>query len=119
MYAVFMLFVQRDLATELKKYMRNAGLGQSDLAVKIDVSQATISRALTRAYSRKSLARKKIERFLDKNASKVHKSSVIPEDLKLAVQEVWDKTSNHAEMLAKVIRATQGLGPVINAKKNG
>jgi predicted transcriptional regulator len=106
-----MRFVQRDIATELKRLIHRLGGVQSDVAKKVGVSQPTISRVLKRGYSRRSKGRERIEKFLSKNASKLNKPAKIPTVLNLALEEVWDKTPGHAQILAGVIRATNGLVP--------
>ena|ERR1043166_5889697 len=107
-----MQFVQRDIAGELQRLIRQLGCTQTDVAKQAGVSQSTISRVRKRGYSGHGAGRERIERFLDENALKLHKTvAKIPSVLNLALEEVWDKTPAHAQLLARVIRATSGLGP--------
>ena len=94
-------------------------LGQAEVARQIGVSQATVSRVLERGYCRQSKARRKIENFLRLNASKLHNSTEVPLEICLAVRQVWNKTKEHAHMLARVIHALDGLVPSSLESKNG
>lgn len=95
----------------LQSLMDERGIGQIELAKAAGVSQATISRALSRGYIRRSKARSRLEGYLAKTAYKLHKPNKLPLDVTDAIRDVWDKTEAHARELAKVIRSLDGLKP--------
>ena len=98
--------------------MDDLGLRQDEVAIAAKVSQSTVCRALKRGYLRRSRSRVRLESYLSTTELKLHKTTKLPVEISRAVKHVWDKTERHAEILAKVIRALEGLAPGPNIEEH-
>ncbi len=107
-----------DIRAKLLFLMERQGLGQTEMAKVIGVSQSTICRVVERGYTRQSKARKLIESYVEENASQLHIER-IPSEVSAAVIRVWDKTPTHARLLARVIRSLNGLVPKLTKEGDG
>lgn len=110
--------MQQNLADRLRSVMETKGLGQEEIASAAQVSQATVSRALTRPYSRRTKPRKLLEDYLASTECQLHKKGKLPADISSAVAQVWDKTDDHARLIANVIRALEGFSPGNSLKEH-
>lgn len=110
--------MQQNLGEHLQILMDDLGLRQEQVAKAAKVSQSTVCRALKREYLRRSKSRVRLESYLSKTALKLNKTAKLPPDISRAVKDVWDKTERHAEILAKVIRALEGLAPRPNLEEH-
>src|SRR5579862_7868661 len=101
--------MQEGAADTVRQFMEKAGLSQSQLAKQARVSQPTVSRALSRQPGRSGRARNRLFNFIQKksSASGGQRQGVVMQ----AFERIWDGSAVHAEAVAKVIDAMQGLKP--------
>lgn len=100
--------MQEEAAEDLRLFMARKGYSQSITAEKANVSQATVSRALRGRPERSGRARKKLFTFIHKQrVPQGHAVSVVV----AAFNKIWDGSEVHAEAVAKVIHAMDGLAP--------
>lgn len=92
----------------VRLYLEQEGISQADLAQRADVSQATVSRALTSAPKRHAGARAKLFDFIQKQPGA---PVAPPSTLADAVTEVWDGTEQHDAALAALVVASAELWP--------
>lgn len=110
--------MQENIVESLKALMEINKMNQRQVAEAANVSQPTISRAIHRGYIRRSEPRNRIENFLKNNASILNKKLKLPIVMACAFREVWDKTDDHAQELAKVIRSLEGMGPRVKPEEH-
>jgi transcriptional regulator with XRE-family HTH domain len=103
--------MQQDIGGRLRILMEVGGLGQEEVARAARVSQPTVCRALQRGYSRRSKSRQRLEKYINITELKLHKKTKLPTEVSSAINQVWDKTETHAQLIAKVIRALEGFVP--------
>jgi predicted transcriptional regulator len=101
--------MQEGGAETVRQFMEKAGLSQSQLAKQARVSQPTVSRALSKEPGRSGRARNKLFIFIHNKSSSNggQKQGVVMQ----AFERIWDGSAVHAEAVAKVIDAMQGLKP--------
>lgn len=102
----------QDLVLVLKRIMRVHGLNRADVAAKVRVSEATISRILrgkTTGYGR---ARKRVLEFtksIDEESSFGHEAGA--GKIVKAFNKIWDGSDDRARAVAKIIVALGELCP--------
>ena len=92
----------------VRLYLEQEGISQAELARRADVSQATVSRALTSAPKRHGSARAKLFDFIQKQPGA---PAVLPSTLAAAVMDIWDGTEQHEAALAALVVASAELWP--------
>jgi hypothetical protein len=101
--------MQEGGAEAIRQFMASAGLSQSQLAKRAGVSQPTVSRALSKQPERIGRAWNKLFTFIQQSPT--------PDDgpghgiVLQAFERIWDGSAVHAEAVAKVIDAMEGLKP--------
>jgi transcriptional regulator with XRE-family HTH domain len=108
-----MLIMQQDgLPQALRAYMREANLTQIEIAVGADISQATVSRLLKREPARRTRAYLRLFTYMQQ-AGRIAPPPVAGEQLVLAAfLGIWDESAEHANAVARIIKATEDLRPV-------
>jgi DNA-binding MurR/RpiR family transcriptional regulator len=82
---------------------------EAQLAAKADVSQSTVSRALTREGKRVGRAQKRLfiyAKIINKNESREMRAK---QRVISAVERIWGRSDQHAEAVAKIINALTDL----------
>lgn len=103
---------QVGLREAIRTYMARERLSQSELANRVGISQSTVSRALKQDRLRSSQADSRLFSFMQQ-AGMIGRPPAAVEQLVLSAFEgVWDRTEEHANAVAKIIKATEGLRPV-------
>lgn len=94
----------------IRAYMKKTGISQTELAVRAGVSQATVSRALAKRPERSGKAWRKLCTFIHQlpaAAAGPGQGAVLQ-----AFGRIWDGSEVHAEAIARVIDALEGLRPI-------
>lgn len=92
---------------EIRAFLEREGVSQAKLAKMANVSQPTVSRALSLEALRPSPARSRLFTFIQERAI----IAPMPDPALRAVKEVWDGSTEHAMALAKLVRASRELWP--------
>jgi predicted transcriptional regulator len=88
--------------------MEEHGIDQAELARLASVSQSSISRLLGgREPQRLGSATRKLFSYMQQDID-----GRVPPRVSNAVARIWNRTPAHAEALARIIEATEGLAPV-------
>jgi hypothetical protein len=95
-----------DLRSTLRVHMSRNAISQARVALEANVSQATVSRALSTPSRREGPARSKLFIYLQK-------SSPHPQKALDAIEQVWDGSPEHDGALARLIEASSDLGPKV------
>jgi hypothetical protein len=101
----------QDFDELLRAYMANNSLTQEQLSDIANVSQATVSRALTRTPRRHGRAWLRLFTYVSRELNASSFSEVGRETVLAAVERVWDGTDMHAAAIARIIDALAGLRP--------
>ncbi len=104
--------MQESNAETLRQFMAKAGWSQEKLAKKAGVSQPTVSRALARQAARNSRARHRLFSFIHKwrPPARGPGQGIVLQ----AFERIWDGSEVHANAVARIIDAMQGLKPAEN-----
>lgn len=97
----------RLLASSIANVLQHEGISQAELAKRAGVSQSSVSRALRGPGKRHGRAHALLVTFMHQGGS-----SHGPARVQEAFQRVWDGSEEHAEALARIIAACEGLAPV-------
>lgn len=96
----------QQIAERLAAYMRHKGVNQAQLAQEANVSQSTVSRILNGRRVRSSEALVRLSRILHENAYPAPDGdNAGRERILSAVDNVWDGSAEHAEVIARVVEA--------------
>jgi len=108
----------QDLAEALRVHMLEHDLSQQQLAMRSGVSQATVSRALRAIPERRGRARHRLFTYARINDSVVDPSQRKgAKRVEQAFRRIWDGSEAHAEAVAKIIHALEGLRPSLPDKE--
>jgi transcriptional regulator with XRE-family HTH domain len=88
----------------VRAYLDATGLTQTELASRAGVSQPTVSRAARGLQARRGDQAARLFRF-------IHEGPVGPEKVEIAFRSIWDGSEAHAEAVARIIEACEGLVP--------
>lgn len=91
--------------------MVREGLTQADLAKQAGVSQASVSRALKSDLIRHGRAWRRLFSHIRQEGSPEGDTLTGKDQVVAAFTQIWDGTPAHAAAVAKLIEATEGLGP--------
>src|SRR5207253_9314772 len=96
----------RLLASSIADVLEHEGISQAELGKRLGISQSSVSRALSRPAKRNGRAQARLVTFM-------HEGGVSPgvERFQGAFRRVWDGSEEHAEALARIIAACEGLAP--------
>lgn len=108
-----MILNERDVPNAVRLYLDQEGISQHELAERAQVSQPTVSRALTGSPKRHGPARTQLFKFI---RQQTRSSSLGPRNLTAAVEEVWDGTEAHEVALASLIVASAELWPKMKGR---
>jgi ribosome-binding protein aMBF1 (putative translation factor) len=97
---------QVEVGELVRVFLEREGMSQAELAQRVGVSQATVSRAMNQQALRPSPARARLSTFMQEQ-----KVEPGPDTAFRAVKEVWDGSSAHAAALARLVRASGELWP--------
>jgi transcriptional regulator with XRE-family HTH domain len=100
---------EESLREKLSAIMKANNLSQGDVAKAANISQSTISRALTRPLQRQTDARKRLCKYMQQfqgGAAAEGKDKAIE-----AFETIWNRSEPHARAIAAIIKATVGLLP--------
>lgn len=96
----------------LQDYMRQNGLSQAQLAKEVGVSQSAVSRAISGTLHRRGAARRKLFAYAGIDDYKCIKYEGDPRaKVMAAFDRIWDNSKAHADAIARVIQALDGLEP--------
>jgi hypothetical protein len=95
-----------DLSSAVISLLRQEGISQRELADRVGVSQATVSRAARGHPLRPGAARGRLLVYL-----REHRGLSAAEPIFAAVGEIWDGSDAHAVALAQLLLASRGLWP--------
>jgi transcriptional regulator with XRE-family HTH domain len=110
----------QDESAILRQFMHKEGLSQAKIAVKAEVSQSTVSRALRGSIDRYSGARKKLFSYAGISESPtVRTADSAIRKITRAFNRIWDGSDVHAAAVAKVIDALSGFRPVAPLSEGG
>jgi predicted transcriptional regulator len=99
-----------ELGPRLREYMRQEGLSETEIAKRAKVSQAAVSRALSRPAQRRGRAWSRLFVYLQERTAPVAPGT--PEDaVVIAFRRIWDRSEEHAAAIARIISASGGLRP--------
>ena len=102
---------QAGRAEALRAYLKREKLTQAQLAARIGVSQATVSRAMKQEPVRQTRQGQMVFNYMQQ-AGIIDRPPPPIEQLVLgAFLDVWDRSEAHASAVAKIIKATEGLRP--------
>lgn len=93
-----------DMSATITALLARRGITQGDLAREANVSQATVSRAISGKAIRGGRARARLFIY-------IHSLPPAPQRAIDAVQQVWDGSGAHEDALAQLIRASGELWP--------
>jgi transcriptional regulator with XRE-family HTH domain len=99
------------LASSMADVLENEGISQTELAHRVGVSQSTVSRALRNRPLRQGRARARLVSFMQQGGG-----GRGADRLQQAFRRVWDGSDEHAEALARIIAACEGLRPTASAE---
>jgi transcriptional regulator with XRE-family HTH domain len=94
------------LASFLANVLRTEEISQAELARRVDVSQSTVSRVLRMEPLRHGPARRKLVNFMHQGG--LGRGA---EQFQGTFRRIWDGSDEHAEALARIIAACEGLRP--------
>jgi len=109
----------RDLANRLRELMARESLTQAALAKLAKVSQASVSRALRSEAIRHGRAWRGLFSYIRQEGSPGDDTPTGRDQVLAAFTQIWDGTEAHAAAVAKIIEATEGLGPASKEKTRG
>jgi arginine repressor len=95
-----------ELGEAVRIILEREGMTQAELAERVGVSQATVSRAMNQQALRPSQARARLFSFMQEQ-----KVGPDPDPAFRAIREVWDGSTAHAAALARLVRASRELWP--------
>lgn len=95
------------LAAFLADVLTSEGISQTELARRAGVSQSAVSRALHQRSIRRGPARSRLVDLMHQGGF-----GRGTERFEKAFRRVWDGSVEHAEALARIISACEGLRPV-------
>ena len=96
------------LSSFLAHVLRTERISQAELARRVEVSQSTISRVLRMEALRHGPARSRLVTFMHQGGLGQGE-----ERLQSALRLAWDGSEEHAEALARIIAACEGLRPAV------
>lgn len=99
--------VQR-VVRQIRTFMRDKGYSESGLARAAGVPQSTVSRALNRPV-RLTKTHRKLCKFSGIDLSSTPGSAETKEDLVQELLDVWDGSREHAQSIARLLRAAASL----------
>jgi predicted XRE-type DNA-binding protein len=103
---------QDSLQEALRAYLKQQRITQAQLANRIGISQATVSRAMKQTPIRQTQQGHRLFNFMQE-VGMIGRPPPLVEQLVLgAFVEVWDRSEAHADAVARIIKATEGLRPV-------
>ncbi len=102
---------QERLAHALRSLMQEKRLSQQEIAFHANVSQSTVSRALRGGTKRQGRGTARLFTYMQNEIG--HEWALDGKDKVVkAFESVWDGSNEHAAAIAKIIKASEGLGPV-------
>jgi transcriptional regulator with XRE-family HTH domain len=96
-----------DLQGAVKRFLAKEGITQEQLAARAEVSQSTVSRAMSRSWIRAGPARARLVSFMQAQGAFASPPTTVLE----AVTEIWDGSQAHAAALATLVLASRELWP--------
>lgn len=100
-------------ALALSPQFKSAGLTQAEIANAIGVSQSQVSQVLSGHIKHHTKLLEKLCIYANKQMPPIEKPDMrTNSELMSALTEVWDRTEDHAQALAQVIRSLAQLHPV-------
>lgn len=104
--------MQEETSLKLRELLETRpNLRQEDVAKNAGVSQATVSRALKTGLKRRTMARDRLFRYIQKELGTHTFNDQGRQKVVDAFGEIWDGSDAHASAIAKIITASKGLRP--------
>ncbi len=101
------------LASSIERVLEVEGISQAEFARRVGVSQSSVSRALRRQPQRRGPAHARLVAFMQQGGA-----GRGPDRIQEAFRRVWDGSDRHAEALARIIAACEGLGPSTERRRD-
>ena len=96
----------RLLASFIEDFLNDEGISQAELASRLGIHQSSVSRALHQVAKRRGSAYVRLVGFMQQGGT-----GRGVDRFQRAFRSVWDGTEEHADALARIIAACQGLTP--------
>jgi DNA-binding MurR/RpiR family transcriptional regulator len=110
--------MQEELSRQLRQVMEgDLALTQKDIAKHAGVSQPTVSRALACGLNRRTKARARLFRYIQKTLGAQNYSPGGEQRVVDAFGKIWDGSDAHAAAIANIIAASKGLRPAKGKEK--
>ncbi len=105
-------------ADRLREFMRVNHLSQKDVAKEVNISQASVSRALSRVPQRQGKAAARLSIYMQERSNLGfggRGADIVVE----AFKSIWDRSEAHAIAIARIIKASDGLRPAEHSEEEG
>jgi DNA-binding MurR/RpiR family transcriptional regulator len=102
--------------SDVREFMAREAISEATLAKQAGVSQSTVSRAIAGVGVRYGAARSKLFTYIHNHSIAVPPKKGV-QRVVTAFERIWDRTEEHAAVVARIIDALESLRPVATKRR--